>query len=115
MKSKRKIAAVKKRELLKPLPVAILAISAMSFSVLPASAKAGQEDRNSGWESALVQFFGQSQPSRTEQSRTEPIRTEQSRTEQSRTEQIRTEQSRTEQIRTEQSRTEQSRTEQSRT
>ena len=76
MKSKRKIAAVKKRALLKPLPVAILAISAISFSVLPASAKAGQDDRNSAWESALIQFFGQSQPSRTEQSRTEQNRTE---------------------------------------
>ncbi|MEN9292967.1 MAG: hypothetical protein RL288_763 [Actinomycetota bacterium] len=86
MKSERKIAAVKKRALLKPLPVAILAISAISFSVLPAPAKAEQDDRNSGWESALIQFFGQSQPSRTEQSRTEQSRTEQSRTEQSRTE-----------------------------
>jgi len=81
VKSKRKIAAVKKRALLKPLPVAILAISAISFSVLPASAKAGQDDRNSAWESALIQFFGQSQPSRTEQSRTEQSRTEQNRTE----------------------------------
>ena len=81
MKSKRKIAAVKKRALLKPLPVAILAISAISFSVLPAAAKAGQDDRNSAWESALIQFFGQSQPSRTEQNRTEQNRTEQNRTE----------------------------------
>ncbi len=76
MKSKHKIAAVKKRALLKPLPVAILAISAISFSVLPAAAKAGQDDRNSAWESALIQFFGQSQQSRTEQSRTEQSRTE---------------------------------------
>ncbi len=81
MKSKRKIAAAKKRALLKPLPVAILAISAISFSVLPAAAKAGQDDRNSAWESALIQFFGQSQPSRTEQNRTEQNRTEQNRTE----------------------------------
>jgi len=86
VKSKRKIAAAKKRALLKPIPVAILAISAISFSVLPASAKAEQDDRNSGWESALIQFFGQSQPSRTEQSRTEQNRTEQNRTEQNRTE-----------------------------
>ena len=96
MKLRRGIAAVNKRKLIKPSPLAILAISAISLSVTPAFGMEKQNESRSAWELAFSRVTSELALSKTELKKTERSKSEQSNNEPSKIEQSKSELSKSE-------------------
>jgi hypothetical protein len=97
VKLRRGRALGNKRKLLKPFPIAALAISAISISLTPSIGKEKESNYHSAWESAFLRVTSASGPNQADLKQTEPSKSQQSKGDQATTKQATTKQATTKQ------------------
>jgi flagellar motor protein MotB len=101
-----------KRKLLKPFPIAALAISAISISLTPSIGKEKESNYHSAWESAFLRVTSASGSNQADLKQIEPSKSQQSKSDQATTKQATTKQATTKQATTKQATTKQATTKQ---